>query len=142
MASTPDPTTLWIPASHSRLPFDVELFIVNDLIQLYKHDEGRLAPLATVSETWQRIVEKHTFRDFKLTVHELPVFQSFVQRGRLQLIKAITLEVRTGPSWHEDCDWNIFQNILSSVVSSTTAIEFIRIEKWWNVFGICDSRGM
>ncbi|KAF5564976.1 hypothetical protein FNAPI_1860 [Fusarium napiforme] len=123
------------------LPFDVELFIVNDLIELYKHDEKRLTPLATVSETWQRIVEKHTFQNFKLSVQELPVFQSLVQRGRLQLVKSITLKVRTSPSWHEDCDWDVFQNILSSVISSTAAIEFIRIEKWWNVFGICDSRG-
>ncbi|KAF5590045.1 regulatory CAT8 [Fusarium pseudoanthophilum] len=106
-----------------------------------EHDEERLAPLATVSETWQRIVEKHTFQNFRLSVQELPVFQSSVQRGRLQLVKSITLKVRTSPSWHEDCDWDIFQNILSSVVSSTTAIEVVRIERWWNVFGICDSRG-
>jgi hypothetical protein len=142
MASSTHSTTLQTPASHPRLPFDVELLIIRDLIEVYKHDEKRLAPLATVSGTWQRIVEKHTFLNFKLSVQELPVFQGFVQRGRLQLIKSITLKVRTSPSWHEDCDWYIFQNILSNLVSSTTAIESIRRERWWNVFGICDSRGM
>ncbi|KAF4440858.1 hypothetical protein FACUT_3176 [Fusarium acutatum] len=140
MAFPPDTTASWIPASRPTLPFDVELFIVNDLIELYKSTHKRLATLATVSRTWQCIVEKHTFQDLKLKVQELPVFQKFVQRGRLQFVKSITLRVRGGLSCYGVCDWSILPNIFSSVVSSTTAIASIHIEKWWNVFGICGSR--
>ncbi|PNP79379.1 hypothetical protein FNYG_07214 [Fusarium nygamai] len=142
MASSPDTTALQTPASRPRLPFDVELFIVRDLIEVYKHDERRLAPLATVSETWQRIVEKHTFQDIKLGVQDFLAFEKFVQSGRLQLVKSITLEVRGGiyVNGHEGCDCDTIQKNFPDIISSTTAVESIHIEKWWNGFGICPSQ--
>ncbi|KAG5748469.1 hypothetical protein H9Q69_007946 [Fusarium xylarioides] len=100
MASSPDTTVLRTPVSHPRLPFDVELLIVHDLIEVYKRAQKRLAPLATVSETWQRIVEKHTFQYLRLGEQDLLDFGKFVHRGRLQLVKSITLD---RSPWRELC---------------------------------------
>ncbi|KAF4497987.1 Regulatory CAT8 [Fusarium agapanthi] len=72
---------------------------------------------------------------------ELLVFEKFAQRGRLQFVKSITLRV-TGSFYsylHEGCDCDILQRIFPDIISSTTAIESIHIEKWWNGFGICRS---
>ncbi|KAF4958461.1 hypothetical protein FGADI_2383 [Fusarium gaditjirri] len=111
--------------------------------QLYKSARSprtRLAHLATVSRTWQRIVEQHTFRDFILDAPELPVFQKYVRSERLRFVRSITLRVRGGVSGRWIADWTILRNIFSGMIMSTTAIESIRIEKWWNGFGICSSR--
>jgi len=143
MASSPDTTTSSTHASHHTLPFDVEIIIVNDLIELYKSTGYRLAPLATVSETWQRIVEKHTFQDLRLSEHDLLVFGRYTHSGRARLVKSITLKViRIIPLRLQASDWTFIRSIFPSVLSSTTAIESIRIEKWWNVFGTCTSPGM
>ncbi|KAF5621982.1 hypothetical protein F52700_10857 [Fusarium sp. NRRL 52700] len=81
----------WNYAPRTTVPFDVELLIVNNLIELYKGSHRRLAPLATVSRTWQYIVEKQTFRDLKLSVEDLYLFDDFIQKERLQFLKSIDL---------------------------------------------------
>lgn len=142
MASPPETTASSVPASHSSLPFDVEIIIVNDLIELYKRTDKRLAPLATVSETWQRIVEKHTFQDLRLSERDLLAFERYTHSGRLRSVKSITLKViRVVPS-RRSRDWNSLPSFFHHVVSTTTAIESIHIEKWWNEFGLCGGRGM
>ncbi|KAF5662082.1 regulatory CAT8 [Fusarium denticulatum] len=109
--------------------------------ELYKHDEERLEPLATISETWQRIVEKHTFQDFNLGVPDLLGFQWFVKRGQLQLVKSITLKVpaRIYVNEHEYGVCDTIQRNFPDIISSTTVLESIHIEKWWNGAGICES---
>ncbi|KAF5581836.1 hypothetical protein FPCIR_9944 [Fusarium pseudocircinatum] len=124
MASSRESTVLQTPASHPLLPFDVELLIVPHLIEVSKRAQERLAPLATVSETWQRIVEKHTFQDIKLGVQDFPAFERFVQKEQLQLVKSITLEIR-GTIYvykHEGCDCDTIRRDFPDIISSTTAL--------------------
>ncbi|CVK91273.1 uncharacterized protein FMAN_09416 [Fusarium mangiferae] len=140
MASSPETTALSVSTPHHTLPFDVEIIIVNDLIELYKSTDKRLAPLATVSETWQRLVEKHTFQDLRLSERDLLAFERYTHSERLQLVKSITLKViRVVPS-RRSRDWNSLPSFFHHVVSTTTAIESIHIEKCWNEFGVCGGR--
>ncbi|KAF5647363.1 regulatory CAT8 [Fusarium sp. NRRL 25303] len=89
MASSPETTASSVSTPHHTLPFDVEIMIVNELIELYNSTDKRLAPLATVSETWQRIVEKHTFQDLRLSERDLLAFE----RGYQMNIEPTNLEL-------------------------------------------------
>lgn len=132
MGSFPDTTALWIPKSHKSLHFDVQVGIVNDLIELYKnaqHPSKRLAHLATVFRTWQRLVEEHTFQDLRLTVGDLAVFQKYVHSERRPFVKSIILRVSGGLIWPGSVDWTILPDFFSGVIMSTTAIESIHIEE-------------
>lgn len=142
MASSPETTASSVSTPHHTLPFDVEIMIVNELIELYKSTDKRLAPLTTVSETWQRIVEKHTFQDLRLSERDLLAFERYTHSGRLRFVKSITLKViRVVPS-RRSRDWNSLPSFFHHVFSTTTAIESIHIEKCWNEFGVCGGRGM
>lgn len=142
MPSSPETTASSVSTPHHTLPFDVEIIIANDLIELYKRTGKRLAPLATVSETWQRLVEKHTFQDLRLSERDLLAFERYTHSERLQLVKSITLKViRVVPS-RRSRDWNSLPSFFHHVVSTTTALESIHIEKCWNEFGVCGGRGM
>ncbi|KAL7757400.1 hypothetical protein ACKLNR_011927 [Fusarium oxysporum f. sp. zingiberi] len=117
--------------------------IVNDLIELYKnaqHPSKRLAHLATVSRTWQRLVEEHTFQDLRLTATDLAVFQKYVHSERRPFVKSIILRVSGGLTWPGSVDWTILPDFFSGVIMSTTAIESIHIEEWGSGFGICSNR--
>ncbi|KAM0075838.1 hypothetical protein ACKRZS_012044 [Fusarium odoratissimum] len=143
MESLPDTTALWIPTSHTSLHFDVQVGIVNDLIELYKnaqHPSKRLAHLATVSRTWQRLVEEHTFQDLRLHIRDLAVFQKYVHSERRPFVKSIILRVSGGLIWPGSVDWTILPDFFSGVIMSTTAIESIHIEEWGSGFGICSNR--
>ncbi|ENH62159.1 hypothetical protein FOC1_g10015120 [Fusarium oxysporum f. sp. cubense race 1] len=145
MESLPDTTALWIPTSHTSLHFDVQVGIVNDLIELYKnaqHPSKRLAHLATVSRTWQRLVEEHTFQDLRLTATDLAVFQKYVHSERRPFVKSIILRVSGGLTWPGSVDWTILPDFFSGVIMPTTAIKSIHIEEWGSGFGICSNRGM
>ncbi|KAI1050293.1 hypothetical protein LB506_001903 [Fusarium annulatum] len=138
--SSPETTASSVSTPHHTLPFDVEIIIANDLIELYKRTGKRLAPLATVSETWQRLVEKHTFQDLRLSERDLLAFERYTHSERLQLVKSITLKViRVVPS-RRSRDWNSLPSFFHHVVSTTTALESIHIEKCWNEFGVCGGR--
>ncbi|TVY61379.1 hypothetical protein Focb16_v013187 [Fusarium oxysporum f. sp. cubense] len=143
MESLPDTTALWIPTSHTSLHFDVQVGIVNDLIELYEnaqHPSKRLAHLATVSRTWQRLVEEHNFQDLRLTVADLAVFQKYVHSERRPFVKSIILRVSGGLTWPGSVDWTILPDFFSGVIMSTTAIKSIHIEEWGSGFGICSNR--
>ncbi|KAM0075837.1 hypothetical protein ACKRZS_012043 [Fusarium odoratissimum] len=92
------PTTLAVhdTAPRTRLPLDIQLYIIESLIKTYKESEKphfRLSTFARVSKTWQTVIEKETFKHITITSRDLDSFKRHVRSYRKPLVKHILLEV-------------------------------------------------
>jgi hypothetical protein len=80
----------------TRVPPEIELYIVQALIETHKRSKKptfRLSTFATVSKTWQSLIEKETYNHIKITSHELGSFKKYVRSYRKLLVKHILLEI-------------------------------------------------
>ncbi|KAL9566580.1 hypothetical protein ACKAV7_009495 [Fusarium commune] len=83
-------------APHTRLPFDIQLHIIESLIETYKESEKphfRLSTFARVSKTWQPVIEKEAFKHITMKSRDLDSFNCRIRPYRKPLVKHILLEV-------------------------------------------------
>jgi hypothetical protein len=94
--SSPKTLAVHDTASRTRLPLDIQLYIIESLIKTYKESEKphfRLSTFARVSKTWQTVIEKETFKHITITSRDLDSFKRHVRSYRKPLVKHILLEV-------------------------------------------------
>ncbi|KAF5590808.1 uncharacterized protein FSUBG_10672 [Fusarium subglutinans] len=80
----------------TRVPPEIELCIVQALIETHKRSKKpgfRLSTFASVSKTWQALIEKETYHHIKIAPHELDSFKHHVRSYRKLLVKHILLEI-------------------------------------------------
>ncbi|KAF5581835.1 hypothetical protein FPCIR_9943 [Fusarium pseudocircinatum] len=92
------PTTVVVQSTSpcTRVPPEIELYIVQALIETLKRSKKptfRLSTFATVSKTWQSLIEKETYNHIKIASHELDSFKHHVRSYRKLVVKHILLEI-------------------------------------------------
>jgi len=113
--TTSSPTTAVASsaAPYTRLPLEIELYIVQALIELHKRSKNpgfRLSTFATVSKAWQARIEKETYKRIKISaiLCEFRSFQQHVRSYRKPHVRHIVLEIPFDISRHGDNDQVIF----------------------------------
>ncbi|KAF5698726.1 hypothetical protein FMUND_15033 [Fusarium mundagurra] len=92
------PTTAVVHSTSpcTKIPPEIELYIVQALIETHKTSKKplfRLSTFASVSKTWRALIEKETYNHIKIASHELDTFKHHVRSYRKLLVEHILLEI-------------------------------------------------
>lgn len=103
--TTSSPTTAVASsaAPYTRLPLEIELYIVQALIEMHKRSNNpgfRLSTFATVSKAWQALIEKETYKHLNISSCDLRSFNHYVRSYRKLHVRHIVLEISFNISSH------------------------------------------
>ncbi|KAF5651917.1 hypothetical protein FCIRC_13074 [Fusarium circinatum] len=105
-------------ALRTRVPPEIELCIVEALIETHKRSNTpafRLSTFASVSRTWQALIEKETYHHIKIAPHELDSFKQHVGSYRKLLVKHIVLEISYDFLLNPDNDQVLFSKAVHAL---------------------------
>ncbi|SCN76206.1 uncharacterized protein FFB20_05194 [Fusarium fujikuroi] len=134
--SSPTRPVVRSAALYTRLPLEIELYIVRALIETHKRSKKpgfRLSTFASVSRAWQTLVEKETYKHIKISSQELHFFKHHVPSYRKILVRHILLEI----------SYNVYSHGVDDQIHFSKAVHTLwRILSRWNTHRVTVELGI